>query len=68
MPFWNAKRSEKDTDALVQRMVQEWKISADDARSYVEGRGTYLRMKDVKKPDELRQYQRSITWAAADQP
>ena len=68
MPFWNAKRSEKDTDALVQRMVREWNVTADAARTYVEGRGTYLRLKDVQKPDELRQYQRSITWGAADQP
>jgi hypothetical protein len=68
MPFWNAKRSEKETEALVQRMVQEWKVSPDDARTYVEGRGTYLRLKDVKKIEELRQFQRSITWAAADRP
>jgi hypothetical protein len=68
MLFWPLKRSDKQTDALVQRMVQEWKVSPDDARAYVEGQGTYLRLKDVKKREELRQYQRSITWAAADQP
>jgi phytoene/squalene synthetase len=67
MPFWNAKRSEKDTDALVQRIAQEWKIGADAARTYVEGRGAYLRLKDVKKPDELRQYQRSVA-PGAGQP
>lgn len=68
MPFWNAKRSDTQTDELVDRMVQEWKIAPEDARAYAEGRGTYLRVKDLKKPDELRQYQRSVTWAAADQP
>ena len=68
MPFWSGTRSEKETDTLVERMVTEWKISAEAARTYVEGRGTYLRLKDVKKPDEFRQYQRSLTWAAADKP
>jgi len=67
MPFWSSKRSDKQTDELVQRMVQEWKVSPDDAREYVEGRGTYLRLKDVKKPDELKQFQRAKNWAAADQ-
>lgn len=67
MPFWRSKRNDKQTDELVQRMVQEWKVSAGDAREYVEGRGTYLRLKDVKKPDELRQFQRAKNWAAADQ-
>jgi hypothetical protein len=66
MLFWQSKRNDKQTDALVQRMVQEWKVSPDDAREYVEGRGTYLRLKDVKKPDELRQFQRAKNWAAAD--
>ena len=32
MPFWKTKRTDKQTDALVQRMVQEWKVSPDDAR------------------------------------
>ncbi|MEA2597695.1 MAG: hypothetical protein QOF01_4164 [Thermomicrobiales bacterium] len=65
-PFWQSKRSDKQTDALVQRMVQDWKVSPGDAREYVEGRGDYLRMKDVKKPDELKQFQRAKRWAAAD--
>jgi hypothetical protein len=68
MPFWSSKRSDKQTDALVQRMAQEWKVSPDDARAYVEGQGTYLRLKDLKKREEFRQYQRSITWAAAVKP
>jgi len=66
MPFWSSKRSEKQTDALVQRMVQDWKVNPADAREYVEGRGLYLRMKDVKKPDELKQFQRTRRWAATD--
>jgi hypothetical protein len=31
-PFWQSKRSDKQTDALVQRMVQDWKVSPGDAR------------------------------------
>ena len=66
MPFWSSKRSAKQTDALVQRMVQDWKVDPADAREYVEGRGLYLRMKHVKKSDELRQFQRVKRWAVAD--
>jgi hypothetical protein len=66
MPFWSSQRSDKQTDALVQRMVQEWKVDAADAREYVEGRGSYLRMKDVKKLDEVRQFQRSKRWATTE--
>jgi len=66
MPFWNAKRGDKQTDALVLQMIAEWKISPADAREYVEGRGLYLRMKDVKNPDELRQYQRTKRLDAVD--
>jgi hypothetical protein len=66
MPFWNARRSEKQTEELVQRMVEEWRVSAADARDYVTGRGTYLRLKDLKQPDELRQYQRTKRWGAAE--
>ena len=65
-PFWSAKRSDKQTDALVQRMVKDWKVNPADAREYVEGRGLYLRMKDVKKPDELKQFQRAKRWAATE--
>ena len=67
MPFWKSKPTEKDTDALVQRMVQEWQIDPDAARAYAVGQGAYLRPKDVSKPEEQRQYRRSITWAAADE-
>jgi hypothetical protein len=66
MAFWQTKRSDKQTDALVQRMVQDWKVSPADAREYVEDRGLYLRMKDLKKPDELKQFQRAKRWAVAD--
>jgi hypothetical protein len=66
MPFWSSQRSDKQTDALVERMVQEWKVSAADAREYVEGRGSYLRMKDVKKLDEVRQFQRAQRWATTE--
>lgn len=66
MLFWRTRRSDKQTDALVQRMAQDWKVSSGDAREYVEGRGLYLRMKDLKKPDELRQFQRTKRWAATD--
>lgn len=66
MRFWNAKRSDKQTDALVQRMVADWKVSPADAKEYVEGRGLYLRMKDIRKPDELRQYQRTKRLTAVD--
>jgi hypothetical protein len=66
MPFWSSQRSDKQTDALVQRMVQEWKVDAADAREYVEGRGSYLRMKDVKKLDEVRQFQRAKRWATTE--
>jgi hypothetical protein len=66
MFFWRSQRSDKQTDALVERMVQDWKVSPADAREYVEGRGLYLRMKDVRKPDELKQFQRSKRWAVAD--
>jgi len=50
----------------VQGMVKEWKVNADDAREYLEGRGAYLRMKDLKKIDEVRQFQRSKRWATTD--
>jgi len=66
MFFWRSQRSAKQTDALVERMAQDWKVSPADAREYVEGRGMYLRMKDLKKSDELRQFQRSKRWAATD--
>jgi len=66
MFFWRSQRSDKQTDALVERMVQDWKVSPADAREYVEGRGLYLRMKDVKKPDELKQFQRTKRWAATE--
>ena len=66
MPFWRSERSDKQTDALVQRMVQDWKVEPGAAREYVEGRGTYLRLKDVKKRDEYQQFQRATRWAAAD--
>jgi len=66
MPFWQSQRNAKQTNALVHRMVEEWKVSPDDARAYVEGRGSYLRMKDVKKRDELRQFQRAARWTATD--
>ena len=66
MLFWSSKRSEKQTDALVQRMAQDWKVDPADAREYVEGRGLYLRLKDLKKPDELKQFQRAKRWAATE--
>jgi hypothetical protein len=67
MPFWRSKRSDKETDELVERMVAEWKVTPGDAREYVTDRGSYLRLKDVKKPDELKQFQRAKNWAAADE-
>jgi hypothetical protein len=66
MSFWSSKRSDKQTDALVQRMVEDCKVSPADAREYVENRGLYLRMKDVKKPNEFRQFQWAKRWAVAD--
>jgi hypothetical protein len=48
-------------------MVAEWKVTPGDAREYVTDRGSYLRLKDVKKPDELKQFQRAKNWAAADE-
>jgi hypothetical protein len=64
MLFWRSRRTDTQTDALVQRMAQDWKVNPADAREYVEGRGLYLRMKDLKKPDELKQFQRAKRWAA----
>ena len=66
MPFRRSQRSAKQTDALVQRMVQEWKVEPGAAREYVAGRGAYLRLKDVKKRDEYQQFQRATRWAAVD--
>ena len=66
MPFSSSRRSATQTDALVQRMVRDWKVDAADAREYAEGRGRYLRMKDVKKPDELKQFHRAKRWTATE--